>query len=299
MKYKLIFAIMVIWACLLTGCGRDGALTAPVFGDMCRGYDGFQYLEEATLKTKEGAITLFLPKRPVMNPEAGTAQVDDSPDGVSIRFGQLSCSDSDILLPERCREWVLDECRTEHIVRAPGFTAGGAQLLDNGGVRIPVSYYTIYEKRLKVHRTYYMQKLDNGDILFLDICVDSGKITTRTEGILRELEQFYELRIDCNRQVVHQAAQSQKSRRGPGYCIRIYQMGVSQNAEETPLENVMGTIRERSPFLKIRNLKTIRFRRIRFITLLAREAGQNLYYRICLIDWGRHLFILEIHKILI
>lgn len=299
MKRKLIFTITAILICLLTGCGKEEVLTAPVLGDMCRGYDGFRYLEETTLKMREGSLPLFVPKKPGRTSDEGSIQMAASSDGVFVRVRQISCPGGDILRPERCREWVLEECRAEHIVRAPGFQAGTAQLLENGGVRIPVSYYTIYGKKLKIHRTYYMQKLENGDILFLDVRVDSGSITRRTEGILQELEQFYPFRIDCNRQKVRQAAEAARRRRRPGCHVRIYRMGISRNTAECSVENMMGTIREQFPFLKIRNIKAIQMNKIQFMTLFAKEAGQNLYYRVCLIDWNRHLFILEIHKILI
>lgn len=213
MRHRLIFAaITILLLCLLTGCGKkETPCSGPVLGEACEGYEGYQYLKEATLNTKNGPITVFLPKGLTLRPGKGGS--GGSCDGISIRIGQTSAKTVDFLLPEQCQEWVLAECEAENLSRAAGFTAARAQCLDNGSVRIPVSYYEIYEKPLKIHRTYCIRKLDNDTILFLEINVASASITEKTEGILRELEHFYQFEIASDQRAVRQMAEAARRRR--------------------------------------------------------------------------------------
>ncbi len=211
MRHKLIFAAVMVLLCLLTGCGKEETLCGgPVLGEHCEGYEGYRYLQEASLKTENGSITIFLPKGLNLHPGKGTAA---SCDGISIRIGQTDAENDDFLLPDQCQEWVLEECEAEKISRAAGFTAAKAQSLDNGAIRIPVSYYEIYEKPLKIHRTYCIRKLDNGTILFLEVNVASASVTEKTQGILQELEHFYQFEIASDQKAVRQMAEAARRRR--------------------------------------------------------------------------------------
>ena len=182
MKCKFI-AVMSLLLCLLTGCGKEDAYAGPVFGDTCSGYDGFQYLEEAQLETMDGTMTLFLPKGLTMSPQK--SKKGNTCDGIGVQIGQIASSGGETLSPRQCREWVRQVCEADGISRASGFHISYPKHISDTACAVPVSYYEIFGEHLKVDRTCYFQKLDNGSVLYVMVQVAEDETTEKTEGIIR------------------------------------------------------------------------------------------------------------------
>lgn len=298
MKQKVI-AAMTLLLCLLTGCGKENAYTGPVFGDTCSGYDGFQYLEETQLETTDETITLFLPKGLTMYPEKG--KKENTCDGIGIRIGQIAASGGEALTSQQCREWVRRICETEGVSRAPGFHISHPEYINDTACAIPVSYYEIFGKHLKVDRTCYFQRLDNGSVLYVMIHVEEDKTTEKTEGIIREMENFYPFRISCDRKKIHQMAETLRRRPAPDRYIRIHFRPVSEETcrEINRLEDLSLLLRDRADrghVIDCGKPQEIRLRKAMLITMWARELGKTWRYRIYFVYRGTYIFVAELGK---
>lgn len=219
MKRKMTFAVIAVLFCFLTGCGKESATAGPVFGEDCRGYDGFSCLEEVTLETGKDSVTLFLPKDTRRHPDKESA--GNYCDGISIRIGLTAWPSGNVLPLAQCRGWALEKCRKDQLIRASGFHMGQAQYLTENAVRIPVSYYEVYGKNLRVDRTYYIRQLDENTVFFMEVSVSDYDITRQTAKILEELEHFYQFEIACNKKQIQLVSRLAQQKAAPGPYIRI------------------------------------------------------------------------------
>lgn len=88
MRLKIISAAIVFLSCLfLTGCETADTYTGPVLGDICDGYEDFEYLEETRLETDSESITLFVPKGRIIRLEKDS--IAALCDGINMRIGTM------------------------------------------------------------------------------------------------------------------------------------------------------------------------------------------------------------------
>lgn len=298
MKCKFI-AVMTLLLCLLTGCGKEDAYAGPVFGDTCSGYDGFQYLEEAQLETMDETMTLFLPKGLTMSPQK--SKKGNTCDGIGVQIGQIASSGGETLSPRQCREWVRQVCEADGISRASGFHISYPKHISDTACAVPVSYYEIFGKHLKVDRTCYFQKLDNGSVLYVMVQVAEDETTEKTEGIIREMENFYPFSIAYDRKKIHRLAETAQRMSAPDRYIRIHLRPVSEETcrEIRRLGDLSLLLRDKTDEHRVidyKNPQEVRLRKAKLITMWARELGKAWRYRIYFAYCDTYIYVAELGK---